>query len=209
VKLVRILGIDPGTRVAGYGIVDLSGQVFRAHAMGVWRLPPDAPLHVRLGALATELQRLIDAQRPDVLCLELAFVASNPRTALSLGHARGVILAVACHAGLEVHEISATAAKKSITGYGRAEKIQVAQALERLLGLSLKDVPLDASDALSIAYAHGLRVLLAPISSTLPSTNRAKIGRSESAYGGGALGAKRRRTKRRGFESLLKEGRSS
>ena len=190
---MRILGIDPGTRFAGYGLIDLNAGQFKPIAAGVWRLPAERPLCVRLGQLHLELLRLIDGYRPETLCLELAFVADNPRSALSLGHARGVILAGAHLAGLEVHEMSATAAKKSITGFGRADKSQVALSLQRLLGVDTASLPLDASDALALAYAHGLREM------------QRDAGSASSSSGASAHWGQKSRKKQKDFSVFLKE----
>ena len=157
---MRILGIDPGTRVAGYGIVDLSADgksTIVGVAAGAWRLDAKLPLSARLGQLAIEFRRVLDAYSPQILCLELAFMGENARSALFLGHARGVVMAEAHLRGLVIHEISATSAKKMITNYGRADKHLVAQTLSGLLGLSFEKLPYDASDALGIAYAQALR----------------------------------------------------
>jgi crossover junction endodeoxyribonuclease RuvC len=190
---MRILGIDPGTRLAGYGVLDLVDGRFSAVAAGVWRLPAAGPLHVRLAQLHIEFLRVVDAFQPCTLCLELAFVAENPRSALSLGHARGVILAAAHISGVSVHEMSATAAKKAVAGQGRADKTQVSLALSKLLKIEFANLPLDASDALSLAYAHGLREM-----------HKTDLGiDSQVSSGASATWGKQSRKKRKGFEMLL------
>lgn len=160
--MMRILGIDPGTRVAGYGVVDLypDGRIVGVSA-GVWRFDASLPLAARLAALSTELLRVVDIYSPHGVCVEQAFVAQNIRSALYLGHARGVVLAHAHQRGLAVHELSPTAVKKAVLAHGRSSKEAIAQALSRILKVSFENLPLDASDALAIAYAHALREKLA------------------------------------------------
>ena len=158
---MRIIGIDPGTRVAGYGVVDvLAGGRVVAVAAGVWKLPVKAHLAQRLAQLCLEFNRVVDAYTPQQICLEMAFVAENPKSALSLGHARGGFLSQAYLRGLGIFEMSATAAKKCVTNFGRSDKHQVAAALESLLGVKFSDIPLDASDALALAYAQAMNYSL-------------------------------------------------
>lgn len=155
---VRTIGIDPGTRFAGYGIVEsYSGRIY-AIAAGGWRLNKNnAPLPERLGRLVCGLREVVQIYQPHKLCLELSFLADNPKTALYLGHARGAILAEAFQLNLEISEISATSAKKIITGHGRSDKKTVAQVMSSLLGFQLEQLPLDATDALAIAYADATK----------------------------------------------------
>lgn len=160
---MRVLGIDPGTRVAGYGLIDLndSSDHIRGVAAGVWRFDPQLSLAARLSALALELQRVIDIYSPQIVCVEQAFVAQNIRSALYLGHARGVVLANCHKAGLDVFELAPTAVKKAVVAHGRAGKDTIARALSSLLGVDFKNLPHDASDAMGIAYAHALREKIA------------------------------------------------
>lgn len=155
---VRILGIDPGTRVAGYGVVDLypDGRIIGI-AAGVWRFAGELPLAARLASLATELVRVIETYTPQGVCVEQAFVAQNVRSALFLGHARGVVLALSHQRGLAVHELAPTAVKKAVLAHGRSSKESIAQAMSQILKVSFDNLPLDASDALAVAYAHALR----------------------------------------------------
>lgn len=155
---MRILGIDPGTRIAGYGIVDLAadGRV-RGVAAGVWRFDAELPLAARLASLSVELMRVIELYQPQNVCVEQAFVAQNIRSALFLGHARGVVLAQCHQAGLGVFELAPTAVKKAVLAHGRSSKEDIARALSSILGISFENLPHDASDALGVAYAHALR----------------------------------------------------
>lgn len=156
---MRIIGIDPGTRQAGYGVIDFENQSykFQAVAAGAWKLKAEQDLPARLARLAIELRKVLALYKPTHLCIELSFLADNPRTALFLGHARGVVLSEAHQFGLNISEISATSAKKIITGNGRADKVTVAKMMSSLLGFSLEKLPFDATDALAIAYADAMR----------------------------------------------------
>jgi crossover junction endodeoxyribonuclease RuvC len=207
---MRIIGIDPGTRVAGYGVVDLLDGRLHAVAAGVWRLDPRQEMHERLAQLSLEFSRAVDTFSPSILCLEMAFVAVNVRSAMSLGLARGVILSQGALRGMSVHEMTASAAKKAVIN-GRAGKDAVARMLENLLGIRFDNIPLDASDALALAYAHGLR-----------EKERALLGERERAHQGARSGAlskeracsasvfgrksKLGKGKKQGFEIWLKAG---
>lgn len=164
---MRIIGIDPGTRIAGYGIIDfyLNARAVPV-AAGAWKLettPDDKKkysLPSRLATLAVEFRKVLDIYNPTHLCIELSFLADNPRTALFLGHSRGVILSEAYQYNLIITEISATSAKKMISGNGRADKQSIAKIMSNLLGFPLEKLPFDATDALAIAYADSLRYKL-------------------------------------------------
>ena len=122
---MRVLGIDPGTRLAGYGVIDGEYSRFRHVDNGVL-IPPSAwPVARRLAYLQTELRRLLAEFQPDCVAVEEAFVAKNPQTALKLGMARGVFFAECVQAGLAVHEYAPAMVKKSVSGGGRASKDQV------------------------------------------------------------------------------------
>jgi crossover junction endodeoxyribonuclease RuvC len=193
---MRILGIDPGTRVAGYGIVEVgpTGEM-RAVAVGAWHLNAKQPLAARLGTLALEFRRVVALHAPDCVCVELPFVANNSRSALVLGTARGVILAEAHLHGLAIAEIGATAAKKAVTADGYANKEKVARVLGALLRVDFSSVPHDATDALAIAYAHAFRTRVAvpTVESGSPDPARAAVLRQW------AEASKRRRKSRSGW----------
>ncbi|APJ04145.1 crossover junction endodeoxyribonuclease RuvC [Silvanigrella aquatica] len=155
---MRILGIDPGTRIAGYGVIDLPREgKMKAIAAGAWKLDANKELASRLATLAIEFRRVVDVYKPTHMCMELSFLAENPRTALFLGHARGVILSEAHQSGLQISEISATSAKKIISGNGRADKLSIAKIMSTMLGFQLDILPFDATDALAIACAEAIR----------------------------------------------------
>jgi crossover junction endodeoxyribonuclease RuvC len=149
-----ILGIDPGTAITGYGIVDSEKEVLRPIVYGVITTPASDPLSRRLQHLYNELTALIHAYHPSEGSVEELFFARNARTALSVGHARGVILLALAQASLPIHEYTPLQVKQAITGYGRATKDQVQQMVRILLNLDKIPQPDDAADALAIAICH-------------------------------------------------------
>ena len=150
-----VLGVDPGTHVMGYGALVLAPDGPRLLTAGVLRARTrDAP-HLRLGQLAAALEDVLDQARPTTVVIENAFSNRNPRTAIRLGEARGVVIAAAFRRGAPIVEVSPADAKKRITGNGRASKVQVAAMVPRLLGLDAAlELAEDATDALALALAH-------------------------------------------------------
>ena len=153
---MRILGIDPGSLVLGYGVVDCDdagGRRLRYVECGVVSAPRGEPLEHRLAEIASGVEEILAELRPDVVAAEEVFTAGNARSALALGHARGAILAVCGRAGLRVWGYSPATVKQAVTGSGRAAKEQVARMVQALVGL--KKLPRsDAADALAVAIAH-------------------------------------------------------
>jgi crossover junction endodeoxyribonuclease RuvC len=150
---VRILGIDPGSRVTGYGVVDLDGGKLTRVAGGVVR-PGHRDLAQRLADIYSELCAVIAATSPDCAALESVFAAHNARSALILGQARGAALLACGIAQLRVAEYAPTQVKGAVAGYGGAGKAQVQNMVQRLLGLD--ELPAaDEADALAIAICHG------------------------------------------------------
>lgn len=152
-----LLGIDPGTRVIGFGALRLDARGPRLVGAGVIRTSARAGAAVRLGELAEGIERVLLELRPEVVVVERAFAARNVASALRIGEGRGVVLAAAVRAGARVVEMPPAAAKKALVGNGQAHKTQVAAMVARLLGLSSAPEPLDATDALALALAHHLR----------------------------------------------------
>jgi crossover junction endodeoxyribonuclease RuvC len=148
-----VLGIDPGTRVMGYGALVIAPSGPRFLACGVLAAAARAAVPVRLAEIQRGLEELLGALRPSWLALERAFHAKNAQAALRIGEARGIALAAAARAGVEVIELAPAAAKKAVIGHGGASKEQVAHMVARLLGTGPMDVPTDATDALALAYA--------------------------------------------------------
>ncbi len=149
-----ILGLDPGSRVTGWGVVRQEGPRSVHVASGVLRLDEAADLAARLADLAARLEALLRDQRPGCAALEQIFSAKSARSALVLGHARGVILATVARAGLPVHEYTPTQVKQAVTGSGRADKGQVQRMVAILLNHRGRMTE-DESDALAVALAHG------------------------------------------------------
>lgn len=153
-----MLGVDPGTTRAGYGVVERpEAGASRLIECGVIRPPAKAPLATKLDALFEELTHLIKRHEPDALAVESVFVAFNPRSALVLGHARGVILLAGARAGLTVAEYAPRDIKAAVAGTGAATKTQVARMVAALLRLKSPPEPADAADGVAIALTHCLR----------------------------------------------------
>ncbi|MCP4572596.1 MAG: crossover junction endodeoxyribonuclease RuvC [bacterium] len=150
-----ILGVDPGSHATGYGVIRTS-PVARMLAGGVIRTNARAPLADRLLTIHDALVEVIAGHDPEAMVVEDLFNARNPRSALVLGHARGVILLAGARAGLPVHEYAPRDIKKAVTGNGGAAKEQVRFMVMRLLGLR-EEPPLDQSDALAAALAYAGR----------------------------------------------------
>ncbi|HZP30636.1 MAG TPA: crossover junction endodeoxyribonuclease RuvC [Acidimicrobiia bacterium] len=149
-----LLGIDPGLSRCGYGAVRRDGSALRAIACGVLRTPPTDELPARLAALSAEIETLVDELRPSVLVVERVLFQVNARTAIAVGQASGIALAVAARAGVPVVHYSPNEVKLAVTGYGGADKAQVAVMVARLLALSAIPGPPDAADALALAICH-------------------------------------------------------
>lgn len=165
-----MLGIDPGTAVCGFGVVR-TGADRRAVLLecGVVRTRATESLPGRLLTLADALEELLERHRPDALALENVFVGRNARTALILGHARGVVMLTAARRSVVVAEITPAEVKRAVTGSGAATKPQVAAMVARLLRLASAPEPADAADGVAIALTHLIRMA--------PRTNLAGAGR--------------------------------
>jgi crossover junction endodeoxyribonuclease RuvC len=155
---MRVFGIDCGTNCTGYGVVDVqSGRLetrLIAVAAGGLKLPKDQPLPLRLEYIFAELSALLELHRPDVVAVEEVFYSVNAKSALKLGHVRGVALLAAAMRGLPVAEYSPLSIKSAVVGYGLAQKAQVQFMVARLLNLDRSPEPADAADALAIAICH-------------------------------------------------------
>ena len=151
---MRILGVDPGSRATGYGLIDKEGERLLFIACGVIQPPQNSPFPIILKELYQRLQQLIQLHQPEVIVLEDLFYSRNVRIALNLGHIRGVLMVAAINSGLPVAEYTPLEVKKAVVGYGRADKYQVQQMVKHLLGLSTLPQPYDASDALAVAICH-------------------------------------------------------
>ena len=155
----RIIGIDPGSRTTGYGIIDCQGARFGFVACGTIRTGDTRPIADRLLEIYEGLRQVIDLHAPDVAAVEDVFMSHNPRSALKLGHARGVAVLAAMRGGLKVHDYPPRVVKQAVVGYGQAGKDQV-QHMVRVL-LELSSIPSsDAADALAVAICHANRMSL-------------------------------------------------
>jgi crossover junction endodeoxyribonuclease RuvC len=149
----RILGIDPGSRITGYGVVDMVSGRARHVASGSLKLP-EVEIPERLLALFDLLSTVIEAHRPEEVAIEKIFFHKNAASALVLGQARGVALLVAARLILPIHEYSPTTIKQAVVGRGHADKAQVQHMVRLLLSLPENPAP-DAADALAVALCHG------------------------------------------------------
>jgi crossover junction endodeoxyribonuclease RuvC len=152
-NMVRIIGIDPGLRRCGWGVIEADGNRLRFVASGTIKPPAQAPLAIRLAQIFSSLSELIRQHRPDEAAVEETFVNAGARSALQLGQARGVALMTPAALGLPVGEYAANLVKKSVVGTGHAEKEQV-QLMVRMLLPTSDFAGADAADALAIAICH-------------------------------------------------------
>jgi crossover junction endodeoxyribonuclease RuvC len=150
---MRVLGVDPGTIITGYGVVDVRSGKPNYVTHGVIKTTPKQPLWERIQHIHLKMVEIALEHRPDVLAIERCFVSRNVQSALKLGHTRGVIIVAGMNAGASIAEYTPTEVKNAVTGYGRAEKHQVAQMVKMIL--SLQETPqADAADALAVALTH-------------------------------------------------------
>lgn len=150
---MRVLGLDPGSRRTGYGVLELTAGSPRYVEHGVLPIDVDAPMEVRLAALSHAIAGLIDRHRPDAAAIETVFTGKNMRSAIVLAQARGVLLAQLGLRAIPVFEYQPAVIKTTLTGFGRAEKGQI-QTMVRLL-LKLPELPAaDSADALAVAICH-------------------------------------------------------
>jgi crossover junction endodeoxyribonuclease RuvC len=151
---VKVFGIDPGSERTGYGCLSTDGGRHRLVVCGCVAVPAQASFPDRLLVIHAGLAALLAEHRPDCVAIENIFHARNVRSALKLGHARGVALLAASQAGLPVAEYSPAEIKRAVVGFGRAEKRQVGGMVKMLLGLDDLPSPHDAADALAVAICH-------------------------------------------------------
>lgn len=149
-----VLGIDPGLSRCGYGAVERAEDGLRAVALGALRTAPSDPLATRLAELEAQLEDLVEHLAPAVMAVERVLFQVNARTAMAVGQASGVALAVAARARVPVAHYSPNEVKVAVTGYGAADKPQVEAMVTRLLRLAAPPRPPDAADALALALCH-------------------------------------------------------
>lgn len=150
-----ILGIDPGTAICGYGLVDKQGFQYKLVDYGAVNTPAGMSLEERLVRIYDGICLLIDKFQPEEMAVEELFFNNNAKTAISVGQARGVILLAGAHKGIPLFEYTPLQVKQAIVGYGRADKKQIQYMVKTML--NMKDIPKpdDAADALAIAMCHG------------------------------------------------------
>ena len=151
---MRIFGIDPGSERTGYGCIESAGGRHHLVICGALSAPASATFPERLMVIHAGLRTLLERHRPACVAIEDIFYARNVRSALKLGHARGVALLAASEAGIPVVEYSPAEIKRAVVGYGRAEKTQIQAMIKLLLGLDAVPTPHDVADALAIAVCH-------------------------------------------------------
>ncbi len=156
-SFMRVLGIDPGLNITGYGVLESQGDSHRVIEAGVIRTNAREPMAARLGEIARELGEIIAQFQPEAVAVEELYSHyAHPRTAIIMGHARGVIFLKAGEAGINVYPYSSTRIKKSLTGNGRANKMQMQLMIKSTLGLDSAPEPPDAADALAAALCHAM-----------------------------------------------------
>jgi crossover junction endodeoxyribonuclease RuvC len=149
---MKILGIDPGLQVCGYASLETSGDIVNLIEAGVFATPTDLPIEQRLDRIAADTGEILDSFKPEVVAVEELYSHyAHPKTAILMGHARGVILQKCAEAAIEVRSFSATRIKKSITGNGRASKEQIQRTIQTVLCLPELPEPSDVADAIAAA----------------------------------------------------------
>jgi crossover junction endodeoxyribonuclease RuvC len=151
---MRIIGIDPGTGILGFGVIESNGDKNQIVDAGVIRTPVKEDDAVRLQTIFEELSDIISQTKPTEMAVEKLFFAQNVTTAMTVAQARGVVLLAAQQAGLKISEYTPLQIKQSLTGYGRAEKKQMQEMVRVLLGLKEIPQPDDCADALAAALVH-------------------------------------------------------
>lgn len=149
-----ILGIDPGFAITGYGIIKYENNKFKVIDYGAITTESDLKLSERLLILYNDLEQLIDKYNPDVVSIEELFFNKNIKTALNVGHGRGVVLLAAAKKNKPIFEYTPLQVKQSVVGYGRAQKPQIQQMVKMILNLEKIPKPDDVADALAVAICH-------------------------------------------------------
>jgi crossover junction endodeoxyribonuclease RuvC len=151
---MRILGIDPGTGILGFGVIETNGSKHKLVDAGVIRTPVKEDDGVRLQTIYEEICDIVAETKPEEMSVEKLFFAQNVTTAMTVAQARGVVLLAGMQAGLRIHEYTPLQIKQALTGYGRAEKKQMQEMVRVLLGLKEVPRPDDCADALAAALTH-------------------------------------------------------
>ena len=154
---MRILGIDPGTGIVGFGVIDTDGHKHNMIEAGVIRTPAHQALELRLKTIYDSLLEIMKDNNPDTVVIERLFFARNVTTAISVSHARGVMLLAATNLGIPVAEYTPLQIKQALTGYGQADKAQIQEMVKIMLGLNERPKPDDCADALAAALTHSMQ----------------------------------------------------
>lgn len=154
-KKMRILGIDPGYAIVGFGVVDYDGRKFTPVEYGAVLTEANTPFTQRLYAVHTDMEFIFEKFRPDCMAIEKLFFTTNQKTAIDVAQSRGVTVLSAAKRNIPVYEYTPLQVKSAVVGYGKAEKQQVMEMTKQLLGLAGIPRPDDAADALAIAICHG------------------------------------------------------
>lgn len=157
---MKILGIDPGTAITGFGVIQTDGQKHSFIDAGVIRTPAKQALELRLETIFDDMNELIKTHKPDHVAVEQLFFAQNTTTAMSVAHARGVVLLSIIKGGLDHSEYTPLQIKQALTGYGRADKKQIQEMVRVMLNMKSIAKPDDAADALAVAICHANTVSL-------------------------------------------------
>lgn len=152
---MRILGIDPGLAIVGYGVVDKEGNSYKTIYYDAITTQAHTPIENRIKIIYDEMNIIIEKYKPEVISIEELFFNNNAKTALAVGQARGVVLLSAVEHNIPIYEYTPLQVKQALTGYGRASKMQIQQMMKSMLGLSEIPKPDDVADALAIAICHG------------------------------------------------------
>jgi crossover junction endodeoxyribonuclease RuvC len=151
---MKILGIDPGTRVMGYGVIDSQDDNVALIDFGAVKVPERSPIGERLNLLYKELLKVIQSHRPDVVAVEQPFVSKNVKTAMAIGRAQAIALLAAASKGIPTYEYTPAQVKHRVTNYGASSKEQIQEMVRLQLGLDEVPQPNDAADALAVAICH-------------------------------------------------------
>lgn len=153
--ILRIIGVDPGYAIVGFGILDYDRNRFKIVDFGAITTDANTPFDLRIKTIYDDMCELLDTYKPDEMAIEKLFFNTNQKTVIDVAQARGVTLLSAIQRGISVSEYTPLQVKQAVVGYGRAEKKQVQELTRSILGLSQVPKPDDTADALAIAIAHG------------------------------------------------------
>ena len=154
-RFLRILGLDPGIAIVGFGAIEAEAGRFRSLTYGAIRTEAGLPLSQRLEIIYNDMLQLLEATAPEAVAIEELFFNTNITTGISVAHGRGILLLACRQKQIPIYEYTPLQVKQSVVGYGRAEKRQVMEMVRRMLNLTEVPKPDDAADALAIALCHG------------------------------------------------------